>query len=373
MKKKVFRVIAIMVLVIAALLVGVHIFLNSTYRNLTSLDDMGRLYSIEYKADYYNPLIRLPIKFISPVKNAGCTTFTAKTAEGSYLTGRNYDLNHRDNQGNQTGLNVIIHSAIAGKYESIAVADAAWISTIKIPYYAYAFDKWNVPNDLIAFLPYMCMDGMNEKGLVVSILALDIKEGEAPVYQQENGKEQLLLTELLRYLLDNCASFDEAVEFTKGVNVINTLGYDFHLFVSDSSGEYGVFEFRNNYFTVTKSDIATNFYVGYDDGDYSATEKYRNELEGYKLGYGHGYDRFYLAAVTRNAKRNSAGEVIMSEQETKELLDAVAQKGTDEITSFTQYSAVYNQTEKKMYLYANQNYDKCYYNEPFSKQADKER
>ena len=33
---------------------------------------------------------------------------------------------------------------------------------------------------MVDTIPYQCMDGMNEKGLVVSILMVDIKEGDEP-------------------------------------------------------------------------------------------------------------------------------------------------------------------------------------------------
>ena len=81
------------------------------------------------------------------------------------------------------------------------------------------------------------MDGINEKGLSVSILALDVKEGEQAVHQSVEGKKTILYEELLRYILDSCATVKEAEELAGEYNIHNIIGNDYHLFVTDENGK----------------------------------------------------------------------------------------------------------------------------------------
>lgn len=330
--------------------------------NIRRLDEAGTLYSMDYVGDYDRPLLKLPIRFL---KGGGCSAFAAHNTDGEMLTCRNYDLAHKDKDGNITGLNIVLRLTPRGKYRSVCVADGAWISSIGLPYYAGAPDEPLMPKFALAFLPYLCMDGMNEKGLTVSVLALDTPEGEKAVYQTEPGKPEAVITELLRYMLDDCATVAEAEQKASQYNMVNILNRDYHLFVTDADGNAAVFEWRYNTLTVTRTDIVTNFYVNSDD----AADCYQGgQLKeafpgaeaahrGYRYGYGHGYGRFNtLAAGLKGFEKKSAvlrpawSNAEMSETEAWKLLKAVSQTYTGALTSYTQYSAIYNSTDGTLVL-----------------------
>ncbi len=330
------------------------------------IDKEGRLYSIDYYGNYDSKLIKFIIKLVKPVRNAGCSCVYARDDIGNPISGRNFDLPHFDNAGNPTGLNVVVRCTPPKGYKSMAIADAAFVSVLKVPYYSGSLDDPKTDKRYLALLPYICMDGINEKGLFAAILALDTKEGERPAYQKRKGKEQVIISVLLRKILDNCASCREAVCLADEYNMVNTLGHDFHLFVTDENGDSCVLEWRHDVMSVTHTDIVTNFYVSGDDAEDSY---YKGELKErfvapddcgeYRFGYGHGYERFKtLMQLTRESKVN--GNTVMAEHQVMKALEAVSQDYTGELTSMTQYSAVYNNRDKKIDICIYPEYERKY-------------
>lgn len=346
------------VLIVAGILL---LMLNGRIKNLQQLDEEGYLYYAEYEGEYDNPLISAPCRLI---QNSGCSAFLAKEEDGRIFTGRNYDLSHADSEGNPSGLNVVLRLNPKGKYRSINVADAAWITYLGLPYYKGTLSDDKVTKLPLAFLPYLCMDGINEKGLSVSILALDVKEGERAVSQNVKGKKKILYEELLRILLDECASVDEAVNKAEEYNISNILGRDYHLFVSDADGKSVVLEWRYEELQVTYTDAATNFYVGFDDADASYQKelsKAQSEKEispTYRFGYGHGYDRFLTIAEGLEKHRGEEGTAVMDKEELRLLLEQTTQAfHPEELTSLTQYHALYCNTDKTLEIYPCPSYD----------------
>lgn len=341
------------VLIVAGCAGAVLLKLSSNSKSMmetcTRLDSDGWLYSMDCTEDMYSTAVSLPLKYFTIQKTAGCSAFYASGNGGDALTGRNYDLPHKKrDDGSLTGLNVVLKCHPEGKYKSLCIADACWISVLGMDYYAGGLDNPDLNKIPVSLMPYLCMDGMNEKGLTVSILSLDIKDGETAVYQNEKGKEKVIISYILRYMLDECSTVEEAESLARRYNLTNLMGSDFHLFVSDAYGDSAVFEWRYNELKVTHTDAATNFYCGFDDAedcyyDGKLKEAFKTPAvtsKEYHYGYGHGYERFrtVVTALDKTEKFSETGAM--------ELLDSVFQEYTGEMTSFTQYSVVYNQTQK---------------------------
>ena len=71
------------------------------------------------------------------------------------------------------------------------------------------------------------------------------------------------------------------------------------------------------------------------------------DAKGYRFGYGHGYERFKtLMKLTGEKKMN--GNTVMDAVDVMKALEAVSQDYTGELTSMTQYSAVYKNREQKI-------------------------
>lgn len=314
------------------------------------------MYYMDCFHDYYSPLIQTPIKLLGMMKKGSCSAFITCTPDGHVLTGRNYDMPHFDADNKLTGLNVVVRTAPKGKYRSISVTDAYWLTALDKSYFAGSLDNGTTDTSWLVFLPYLCMDGLNEKGLTTSILYLDILDGETAVKQTVKGKKSVILTMLMRFMLDSCATLEEAVKLARSFNITNTFGKDYHLFVTDAQGNSGVFEWRHNTLTVTRCNCCTNFYLGYDDakdcileGGVLKEKFVRPEVvyDDCQLGYGHGYERFFtLKRGIAALKGEPFGQCrsVMDEPAARELLHSVAQEYDGGVTSYTQYSAVYDNT-----------------------------
>jgi len=339
--------------------------------SLKRLDDKGQLYYMDYTGNYYG-LVGLPIKALSLVKKGGCSAFITKNPEGQCITCRNYDLAHMDDDGNCYGVDVIMHTHPAGKYRSIAGVDAVWLKYLGVKTKPGCIDDGESKLTSLVFLPYLCMDGMNEKGFSASILALDVKPGESPVRQNVAGKKKVILTVLLRYMLDSCANVEQAVAMAKSYNVVNTFGFDYHLFVSDASGKAAALEWRRNEFRAIRTDALTNCYVCEDDAEdcyYSTGLKEKwiapdfEMAREYHFGYGHGYERLKTLIKTLSNKVNHDAEkyeTCMTKDEARELLSKVAQDYNGMLTGFTQYSAIYNNSTLEVSYWLQQDYSKEY-------------
>ena len=255
------------------------------------------MYFMDYTGDYYDQkIIGKMTRRISA--KPGCSCFLTNNEKGEVLTCRNYDLGHRVSaeNGAYTGLNVILHCRPKGKYESIGIADAVWIAPFNPFYQAGGPDLSCFSPEMFCGLPYVCMDGLNEKGLSANLLRVDIKKGDQP------AKAEYTSGFLLRNILDTCASVDEAMKYVETSEFRPEQWQGVHLFVSDASGKSIIIESRNGQLSSAETDIATNFYLcsndredAYKNGCLQEKAVFLSGMDGqsrYSYGYGHGYHRF---------------------------------------------------------------------------------
>ena len=322
--------------------------------------------------DYYGkPIIKTLLSKFGQ-DDAGCSAFTTWNETGdSFMTARNCDFKHTDSSGAYTGLNVALHCAPEGKYKSLGIADAFWLAMAGGNICAGALDDGYTDTSLAVLLPYLIVDGINEKGLTVSILKLDVKEGEAAVNQQEPSKTTIGYFVLARYILDSCATVEEAIALAQEYNISNTGGIDLHLFITDSTGASIVLEWRYNQLTVTDTNAVTNFYVGFDDAedrykDGICTEKavrLDNTVREYHYGYGHGYHRLngIVSALERYIDFSQENYITkMTQTQAMRILSVAAQDPSTEATSMTQYSVIYNAQDASATIWLHQDYDTAY-------------
>ena len=337
---------------------------------LIRLDEEGYLYYMNYTKDYYGPDVMDAMRKIGYI-DPGCSVFFTHNTEGECITCRNYDYPHRVSKDDRslTGLNIILHCKPEGKYESIAVADAVWCDESNPLLQRGGPDREGFDIGLMDILPYECMDGMNEKGLYVSLQRVDIKEGDQPSRFPAGSSM------LLRYMLDDYANVDEAVMKTETGIILPEDWQDCHLMVSDASGRSVVIESRNSRVSVIPSDICTNFYLGSDDmEDYYINGKLREEAvkmtdedmtPNYRYGYGHGYHRFVTILGQLERYRDTSREdyyTAMPESAALVILRSVVQNPYTNASgiSMTQYSAIYNNDKKTVEVWPFQNYSESF-------------
>ena len=229
----------------------------ASIRSIQSVEGNPYLYQMEYKAAYdLDDLIAndidenaellnyvvgrigkgLPLKIKSAqvadengeMATINCTSFQAAQAGGEgFWYGRNYDFFK-----NPTMVTV---SRPKKGYASIAVSDMS--------HFGYSLEK--LPSSFMASLSclaaiYAPVDGINEKGLCTSIMALPKQAS-----QQDTPKHDVGTTIIMRLWLDRCATVEEALQILETVDVRHdaAVGSGYHYMVADARGDCAVVEF----------------------------------------------------------------------------------------------------------------------------------
>ena len=186
----------IVAVLLAAVLVFVGIYFTriqtmNSIEKLSDYDDGYNLYRMEVKYDYSlddvinygikdnqtmidailkDALPLLPVKIEAP--SFGCTAFTLTDADGDVHMGRNYDFKNNTSA-------MLVYCAPKNGYRSVATAALDNVS-------ANAPDESTKMKLASLTAPYICLDGLNEKGVSIAVLTLD----SDPVHQS-TGKYDL--------------------------------------------------------------------------------------------------------------------------------------------------------------------------------------
>lgn len=157
-----------------------------------------------------------------------CTSFQAAKADGEgYWYGRNYDFYKNPTM-------VTISHPKKG-YASIGVSDMS--------HFGYGLDK--LPDALARKVNclaaiYAPVDGINEKGLCTSIMALPNQAA-----CQESGKHKVGTTIIMRLWLDRCATVQEALDLAATLDIRHdtVVGSGYHYMIADANGDCAILEF----------------------------------------------------------------------------------------------------------------------------------
>ncbi len=240
----------------------------------------------------------------------GCSSFSCITEEGTHLLGRNFDSPETNG--------MLVYSNQEGSYASIAVCDLRWVKMA-------GDDVITEPDSLFGRLvlrgacAIMCVDGFNDQGLGISILSLDYREE-----RKDTGKPDTLDLLTIRAILDRCANTDEALALLSSYDVHSMYDKDFHLFITDKTGNSVIAEWVDDELTVTRTDHVTNYVI--------ATHEWDDER------------RF----VALQDKLEDAGGVL-SVDEALDLLTEASQN-SDDIQ--TEWSCVYDLDHFVLYIYS---------------------
>ncbi len=356
------RILLIFAFVVAVLVAAVAIVWHgeiATLRTIHSVDGNKYLYAMEYKAAYDLDAVveadidsnaglmefivgklakGIPVKIKNPAERVAvfnCTSFQVKNAEGEgYLYGRNYDFFK-----NPTMVTV---SRPKNGYASIAVSDMS--------HFGYGLEKLPssfVSKALCLAAVYAPVDGINEKGLCTSIMALPKQPA-----RQDSGKHKVGTTIIMRLFLDRCATVDEALELVDNLDICHDLktGSGYHYMVADASGNCAVIEFDREEgwktMVVRKGEGENSMLVT----NHLLSPKYYTETPDEYVGNPHSRSWWRYETAGAYLERKDG---ILSLGEAQECLslvhwkDLVWDTGTVEDT---QYSCVYDQKEMKLYI-----------------------
>ena len=342
MKKKIgIALLTLLALVVAVVLAftGLYFTRFRTVRSIQKLTDyedgynLYRMdihynYSLEKILDYgitdnqtmIDAILRqalplLPVSIKAP--SFGCSVFSIRDEDGHIRMGRNYDFK------NDTSA-MLVYCAPKDGYRSVATAALDNVS-------ANQPDAGLKKKLASLTAPFICLDGMNEKGVSIGVLTLDSE----PTFQH-TGKKVIATTLAIRLVLDRAATTQEAVELLRGYDMFASSGRDYHFYITDASGDGRVIEYDcdnpDRPLVDTPMRAITNFYGLYID---RVLPNQRNGI------YGHGRERYdKMEAVFENAQGG------FTEETGWEALKAASQEPNPEsITSNTQWSILYDNTD----------------------------
>lgn len=307
----------------------------STLRKITNYEDGYDLYSITIKYDYSlqdiidsgftdtqgfvdavfkDSLPLIPVKIELP--SYGCSVYRAFTEDDEAIMGRNYDFKL------DTSCMAVFCEPKDG-YKSVSFAA---LNNIHANHPTSDFKQ----KMACLAAPHCALDGVNEKGVSIAVLTLDSEPTD-----QNTGRGKITSSLAIRLVLDYCATTEEAVDMLSKYDMYAVNGRDYHYFISDASGNSVVVEYDceslDRTFTVTPIEAVTNFYGMYID---KVVSNQRNGI------YGHGKERYdrMMEIIEPNEG------VLDSSEAWAALQSAASEPKPDSVTSNTQWSIVFNNT-----------------------------
>ena len=266
--------------------------------------DLDRLieYGITDNQSFVDAIVKealpiLPVHIKAP--DFGCSAFTLQEADGNVLMGRNYDFK-RDTSA------MLVYCEPKDGYKSVAFAALDNISA-------------NIP---------------------------DASMNSEPVHQN-TGRPVIGTTLVIRLILDRAATTEEAIELLNQYDMFATSGRDYHFYITDASGDGRVVEYdcesETREMVATPIRSITNFFGLYED----------KVLPNQKNGiYGHGKERYDKMEAIFDYE-----EVYTSDVAWEALKAASQEPSEEEVTSNTQWSIVYDDTNLTAEIALRRNWD----------------
>lgn len=276
--------------------------------------------------------VQFPHLLPDPAKDGfACSTYNAKTPDGEFILGRNFDY--------KAAPCLVCWTSPENGYKSVSVVDTTFF--IRGTKY---FPMSKAKNHLRALAaPYTSMDGINEKGFSVAVLEIKSK-----ATKQSTGKTPFITTVAIRAVLDKCATVDEALELFASYDMQDLLGINYHYQLADAQGNSAIIEYVDNKMVVIRQQpdkenlILTNYFLtpGGDNHD------------------GRGYDRYEMIETTIKANNG-----VLTTEQAMQLLSEVTlhyRHKTFKHMVITLWSAVYNCNERSVHLCAGMDYGREY-------------
>lgn len=354
--KKIISIALLSILAIIVVTVGVFAAVytsrfktGATIEPVTNYDDGLNVYRMDVKYDYSlddiidrgitdtqsfvdavvsEALPLLPVKIKAP--DFSCSAFGITTADGDNIMGRNYDFRYDTSA-------MLVYCSPDNGYSSVAFAA---LDNVNV-----SVADENIKSKLACLTaPFICLDGMNEKGVSIAVLTLD---SEPTV--QDTDKPNICTSLVIRLVLDKAASTEEAVELLKQYDMIASSGRDYHFYINDASGDGRIVEWDCNSATrelvATPVRTTTNFFNIYID---------KITVSDGKNGiYGHGKDRY---DKIENVFETADGE-FTTETAWNALVEASQTPKGETMTSNTQWSIVFNNTDKTLEFVLHRKWD----------------
>ncbi|MCI8650529.1 MAG: linear amide C-N hydrolase [Anaerotruncus sp.] len=251
----------------------------------------------------------------------GCSTITADGPYGGILFGRNFDWN--------TCEAMIVEAHPENGYASLSTVNMDFI-TIGTGGMMGTALKLDQVRTLAAL--YAPLDGMNEKGLAVSVNMIQ----DNATISQSTGKPGITTTTAVRLLLDKAATVEEALELLCQYDLHASMGLMVHFALADSTGHSVVVEYIENEIHVVGTLVVTNFYL----------------TPGEKYGVGTSQSHARYEILTNLLAESPT----LTQEGVRDALSSVSKGNFGEFES-TEWSIVFDLTAKTALYYRRENYN----------------
>ncbi|MCM1174907.1 MAG: C45 family autoproteolytic acyltransferase/hydrolase [Blautia sp.] len=252
----------------------------------------------------------------------GCSTIAVRTSDGEFLFGRNFDWNHCNAMA--------VLSYPENGYASVSTVNLDFISQGGLAGIAMKQDGIKT----LAAL-YAPLDGMNEKGLAVSVNMIQ----DSATIEQDTEKPDITTTTAIRLLLDKAATVDEALALLEQYDMHASMGMMVHFALADATGKSMAVEYIGNEMIVMETPVLTNFYLA----------------EGEKNGIGTAQSHTRYDMLMERLEESGT----MSMEGVRDALSSVSKGNFGEFES-TEWSIVFNQTTDQAVYYHRENYEQGY-------------
>ena len=252
----------------------------------------------------------------------GCTAIQRKRVEGEgYRFGRSYDF--------EPHKMMIIKNEPENGYKSVSSIDTYFI-TGAFGKAGSAMPMWLIKK----FGLYVPVDGMNEKGLAMSVNMIS----DDAVIEQDTGKTRQIIVSAVRTILDLAATTDEALEILKNTDMRSWPGFLCHLAIADANGHMVVVEYIDNEIFIKETPVVTNFYMKEDHPK-----------------FGVGTEQSHIRYDNVMAHFSEKGEY--SHDEMKEELRGVAKSNFPDDFHTTEWSIIYDQKKLTATYYRREDFE----------------
>ena len=252
----------------------------------------------------------------------GCSTISVENTEGGYYFGRNFDWNKCD-------------AMMVASYPSDGYASFSTVNVDFVRQGTGFASRFLSDEVLTAAALYAPLDGMNEKGLCVSVNMIQDND----TISQNTEKPDITTTTAIRLLLNRAADVDEAVELLGQYDFHASMGYMVHLAIADSTGRSVAVEYINNEMNVIETPILTNFYL--------------SEGEKNGIGTSQSHTRFEILEQTLEESAT------MDSGQVRDALSSVSKGNFGEFES-TEWSVVFDQSALTAEYYHREDYGSSY-------------
>lgn len=251
------------------------------------------------------------------LEGAGCSTIQLPGKDGGFFFGRNFDWNRCDA--------LILTTRPESGYASISTVNTDFIKAgAGIPFLGEEL--------LLKAAVYAPLDGMNEKGLCVSVNMIQ----DSATIDQRTGKPGLTTTTAIRAMLDKAATTDEALGLLSRYDMHASFGYMVHFAIADAHGKSVAVEYIDGKMSVVETPILTNFYV--------------SEGKKYGIGTKQSHERFSIL-------QGHVGNSAESGADMAGILESVSKHNFNEFES-TEWSVVFDQKALTATYYHRERYGK---------------